>query len=146
VLAYRLTRAAHADLAGEGARLWGGRWNSPGTPMVYLSSSAALALLEVRVHLDVPFDSLPLDYVQLTIDLDGLSIETVDPIPGDAAACAAFGDAWLRERRSAVLQVPSVIIPENSNLLLNPAHHETARAHEVARRNFEFDERLWGGA
>jgi RES domain-containing protein len=140
VLAWRLCRAPFADLTGEGARRFGGRWNTAGRPLVYAASTAALAVLEVRVHLDLPPELLPDDYVLATIDLDGLPAETVAKIP---VAPAAFGDAWLREQRTPVLQVPSAIVPESPNLLLNPAHPDAARARIVSQRRFAFDRRLW---
>ena len=140
MLAWRLCRTPFADLTGEGARRYGGRWNRPGRPMVYAASSAALAVLEVRVHLDLPPALLPDDYLLLTIDLDDLATKDVVALPPDSAA---FGDAWLREQRNAVLQVPSLIVPESPNLLLNPAHPDAGRASIVARRRFVFDRRLW---
>jgi RES domain-containing protein len=140
VLAWRLCREPFADLAGEGARLYGGRWNTLGQPLVYAASSAALALLEVRVHLDLPPELLPDDYLLLTIDLQDLALETVADIPPDPAA---FGDAWLRERRTPILQVPSAIVPESTNFLLNPAHPAATQALIIRRRRFEFDRRLW---
>ena len=69
IQAWRAGRAAYADLAGEGARRHGGRWNSPGLPMVYLAEHPALAVLAVRVHLDLPPDLLPDDYVLMRVDL-----------------------------------------------------------------------------
>ncbi|HTW70375.1 MAG TPA: RES domain-containing protein [Acetobacteraceae bacterium] len=138
--AWRLCRAPFADLIGEGAARYGGRWNRPGRPMVYAASSAALAVLEVRVHLDLPPEQLPDDYLLLTIDLHDLPTEEVVDLPADPAA---FGDAWLRDQRSAVLQVPSLIVPESPNLLLNPAHPDAAHASIIARRRFVFDRRLW---
>jgi len=63
MIAWRLCRRPHATLDGEGARRFGGRWNSPGRPVVYLADHPALAALEVRDHLDLPFDLLPVDYV-----------------------------------------------------------------------------------
>jgi RES domain-containing protein len=140
VLAWRLCRAAFADLTGHGARRYGGRWNVPGRPVVYAASNAALAVLEVRVHLDLPPDLLPDDYLLLMIELGDLEIEDVASMPADPAA---FGDAWLREQRSPVLRVPSLIVPESSNLLFNPAHPDAARAGVVAKRRFAFDRRLW---
>jgi RES domain-containing protein len=140
VPAWRLCRAPFADLSGEGASRHGGRWNRPGRPAVYAASSAALAVLEVRVHLDLPPELLPDDYLLLTIDLHDLVAEEVLDLPTDPAA---FGDAWLGEQRSAVLQVPSLIVPENANLLLNPVHPDAARASIVAQRRFVFDRRLW---
>ncbi|MEJ0018835.1 MAG: RES domain-containing protein [Acetobacteraceae bacterium] len=141
MLAWRLCRAPFADLSGEGARRYGGRWNRPGRPVVYAASSAALAVLEVRVHLDLPPHLLPDDYRLLTIDLGDLATEVVAALPADPAA---FGDAWLLERRSAVLQVPSLIVPESANLLLDPAHPDAASARIVDQRSFGFDRRLWG--
>ena len=140
MLAWRLCRAPHADLSGEGARLYGGRWNSAGRPLVYAASTAALALLEVRVHLDLPPELLPDDYTLVTIALSDLAVEVLDAIPDDPAA---FGDRWLEEQSSPVLRVPSAIVPESPNLLLNPAHPEARRAAITARRPFAFDRRLW---
>jgi RES domain-containing protein len=140
VLGWRLCRAPYADLSGEGARHYGGRWNNPGQPVVYTASDPALAVLEVRVHLDVPPELLPDDYVLLGIDFDGLEMEDVTNVPDDPAA---FGDTWLQGRRTPVLKVPSVIVAESWNLLLNPAHPHAVRAAIVARRPFAFDRRLW---
>ena len=140
MLAWRLCRTPFAALTGEGARRYGGRWDAPGHAVVYAASDAALAVLEVRVHLDLTPDLLPDDYLLLTIDLRDLAAEAVATIPADPAA---FGDAWLRAQRTPVLQVPSLIVPESSNLLLNPAHPDAARAGVIARRRFTFDRRLW---
>ncbi len=138
--AWRLCRAAYADLSGEGARRFGGRWNSPGQPLVYASHDPALSVLEVRVHLDLPPELLPDDYTLVAIALGAVSIETLRDLP---AAPQAFGDAWLREQRSAVLRVPSVIVPESDNLLINPAHPAAAEIRITATRRFGFDTRLW---
>ncbi len=108
--------------------------------MVYLASEAALALLEVRVHLDLPPELLPDDYVLVRAALDGLAVETLEAVPADAAA---FGETWLRERRTPVLRVPSLIVPESANLLLNPAHPAAADARILSVRPFRFDARLW---
>jgi len=137
---WRLCRAPFADLTGEGARLYGGRWNSSGRPLVYSASSAALAVLEIRVHLDLAPDLVPDDYVLVTIDLRELPIEIVDRVPADPKA---FGDQWLEEKRTPVLQVPSAIVPENANILLNPAHPLASGASVAGSRRFEFDRRLW---
>jgi RES domain-containing protein len=141
VLAWRLCREPFADLSGQGAALFGGRWNSPGRPLVYAASTAALAVLEVRVHLDLPPELLPEDYRLLTIDLDGLTVEVLSDLPPEPRA---FGDAWLAAGRTAVLQVPSAIVPESPNLLLNPRHPDAGAARILARRHFAFDSRLWG--
>ncbi|HEX4765718.1 MAG TPA: RES family NAD+ phosphorylase [Lichenihabitans sp.] len=138
--AWRICREPFADLSGEGARLHGGRWNSPGRPLVYAAASAALAVLEVRVHLDLSWDVLPDDYVLIEIDLDAAGLETVEVLPADPLA---FGNEWLAARRSAVLEVPSAIVPEARNRLLNPLHPDAGRVLTVGRRSFRFDARLW---
>jgi RES domain-containing protein len=140
MLAWRICRRPYADLSGEGALRLGGRWNTPGRAAVYAAETAALAVLEVRVHLDLDWTLLPDDYVLVAIDLDALSIERVEALPDDTSA---FGDAWLASGRSAILNVPSVIVPESRNLLLNPAHPEAGRAAIASIRPFAFDGRLW---
>ncbi len=69
---WRICRRPFADLSGEGARLYGGRWNSPGRPLIYAAETAALAVLEVRVHLDLDWYTLPDDYVLASIDIGSL--------------------------------------------------------------------------
>ena len=89
---WRLCRRPYADLTGEGARRLGGRWNSQGRPVVYLAEHPALAALELRVHLDLPFELLPVDFVLMRVALpDGMGA-TQETIPPDTAA---VGDAWL---------------------------------------------------
>ena len=137
--AWRICRRPFADLSGEGARLYGGRWNSPGRPVVYAAEAAALAVLEVRVHLDLDWSLLPADYVLMAIDLSSLAIESLEEPPDDPVA---YGDAWLESRRSAVLGVPSVLVHESRNLLVNVAHPEASRASIASIRSFSFDERF----
>jgi RES domain-containing protein len=140
VLAWRLCREPFADLKGDGASIFGGRWNSPGLPLVYAASTAALTVLEVRVHLDLPPELLPADYTLLTIDLDDLVAELVEDLPADPQA---FGDAWLATLRTPVLCVPSAIVPESPNFLLNPRHPNATAARITGQRRFTFDQRLW---
>ncbi|MFI5410039.1 RES family NAD+ phosphorylase [Kaistia sp. UC242_56] len=140
MIAWRISRAAFADLSGTGARLYGGRWNSPGRAMIYAAEAAALAVLEVRVHLDLTPDLLPDDYVLTGIALDGLAVEMLDTLP---EAPQGFGDAWLAEARTPVLRVPSFIVPESFNLLVNPAHPAATALSIANQRPFRFDERLW---
>ena len=140
MLAWRLCRAPYADLSGEGARLYGGRWNSPGHAMVYAAADAALAVLEVRVHLDLAPDLIPHDYVLAAIDLTDLAIETAAELPNEPQT---FGDQWVEQQRTPVQRVPSFIVPEAWNLLLNPAHPLAAKAKMASIRKFGFDRRLW---
>ena len=140
MLAWRLCREPFADLTGDGARRYGGRWNSAGRAVVYAASSAALAVLEVRVHLDLPPALLPPDYVLVTVDLGDAAIEQIADIPD---VPQALGDIWLRERRTPVLQVPSAIVPECANFLINPAHPAARQIKIAHSRRFAFDRRLW---
>ena len=142
MIIWRLCRRPYADLSGEGAARYGGRWNSPGHRIVYTASSAALAVLEVRVHLDLPFDLLPDDYVLVAIDLGTLAVERVDVVPENPRA---FGDNWIKQARTPVLQVPSVIVQE-TNFLLNPMHAAAGGAKIISIEPFTFDARLWAGA
>lgn len=140
--AWRLARKPYADLSGEGARLAGGRWNSPGMPAVYLAAEASLALLEVRVHLDLPFDLLPADYVYMEVDLTGLALEEAG-LPDEPEQCRVLGDEWLASVRTPLLRIPSVLIPFSRNILLNPRHPDAAGASVAAIHPCAFDRRLW---
>nr|WP_246514602.1 RES family NAD+ phosphorylase [Neoroseomonas soli] len=137
-----MVRRPFADLSGEGARRFGGRWNSPGRRVVYFADHPALAVLEVRVHLDLPPELLPMDYVLMRAFLPE-PVETLGTLPDDPRAA---GDAWLAEARSPVLSVPSVIVPAARNLLLNPAHPAAEAARIESLDPFAFDPRLWLGA
>ena len=127
--AWRIVKASHADRAfsGEGAQRTGGRWNSPGVPLVYASEHRSLAVLEMLVHLD-PQDGVR--YLTFRLEFDEALVERRPPdrLPSGwreempARASRAVGDAWVREGRSAMLAVPSAIVPEELNYLLNPAH------------------------
>ncbi len=108
--------------------------------MIYAASTAALAVLEVRVHLDLPPELIPDDYVLITIDLGDAALEPLPVLPEHPRA---FGDAWLQAQRTPVLQVPSAIVPESPNLLINPAHPEAAAITIASQRPFAVDPRLW---
>ncbi|HEV2509316.1 RES family NAD+ phosphorylase [Bosea sp. (in: a-proteobacteria)] len=138
--AWRVARAPFADLTGEGARLYGGRWNLPGRAMVYTAENPALAILEVRVHLDLEPDLVPDDYVLIEMEFGDAPAAAVEQAPADPAA---FGDAWLIRAEEAVLKVPSFIAPQSFNYLVNPAHLGAATISIVSRQPFSFDRRLW---
>ena len=137
---WRICRRPFTDLSGEGARRYGGRWNTPGRPLVYAAETAALAVLEVRVHLDLDWDTLPDDYVLVAIDIGALVPETVHELTDDPRAS---GDAWIQSRRSALLRVPSWIVPKSSNVLINPSHPDALSIRLGSIRPFRFDRRLW---
>lgn len=151
MILWRLTRRPHADLRGRGGELADGRWHTRGRPVVYGASTAALAALEVRVHLDLPFDLLPDDYVLMRIaGPDDMAVRIVEPddLPEGWQApenqlCLPIGGAWLAERASALLLVPSTIIPFEQNLLINPLHPESAHLSVAEITSFGWDSRLW---
>ena len=145
---WRLQRRVYHPLDGEGARRNGGRWNTRGVAVVYSSSTLSLATLELLVHVDP--DLIPDDLAAYEIDLpEDLSREAVglDDLPADwrepeNPGCKAIGDAWIREGRVALLRVPSVIIPEEYNILVDPSHREAGRITVASEREFVFDPRL----
>lgn len=143
---WRLCRRPHADLSGEGARIYGGRWNSPGRPVVYLAEHPALAALEVRVHLDLPFELLPNDYVLMRVALPNDLVTSIETSAGESISgsqTVAAGDAWLAQARSVALRVPSVLMPYAWNVLLNPRHADTDQVKINGIEAFHFDTRLW---
>jgi RES domain-containing protein len=135
----RLCRRPHADLTGEGARRFGGRWNSSGRPVVYLAEHPALAALEVRVHLDLPLELLPADFVLMRVVLP----DSPDTVVAAHDQTVQIGNAWLAEARSAALRVPSMLIPHAWNVLLNPVHPEATQAFVREIEPFGFYPRLW---
>ena len=137
---WRVCRAAFADLSGEGARLYGGRWNSPGRPVVYTAENPALAILEVRVHLDIEPDLIPDDYVLVEIDLAETACEEITVLPENPRQ---LGDAWLADGHTPVLKVPSFAAPRSANFLINPAHVGGRSVAVIGHQKFSFDRRLW---
>lgn len=147
---WRLVKAKYAASAftGEGARIYGGRWNSVGTAAVYGADSAALAVLEVLVHLpDVR--QLPA-WSMVSADVPDRLIDDVDlgalpqgwdsyPVP---PSVQAYGDAWLRAGRRLALRVPSAVVRDGFNLLINPRHARFARIVVDEPKLFRFDARL----
>jgi RES domain-containing protein len=147
VIVWRLARRKHAALDGEGARLAAGRWNSWGVPVVYTSEHLSLAVLEVLVHVDS--DLLPHDLIAFEIEIpDGVSHVRVDAtgLPRGWRTridrCRRVGDAWIADGRSAVLAVPSVVIPHETNFLINPRHARSGRVRVVRSERFQLDIRL----
>ncbi len=142
------TKYSQHPFDGEGARLHGGRWSSPGMVVAYGSESAALAVLEVLVH--VQSATTLRAFSLATAEVPDDVVEVLEPklLPGSwkrsppTADCQAVGDAWVRSGRSAVLCVPSVILDGSSNYLLNPGHPAFALITVWPSRPFDFDERL----
>lgn len=150
--AFRLVKKRYAREAfdGEGARLFGGRWNHKGTRVVYLSGSLALAALEQFIHLGREGLSLSFVYFEVPIP-DGVSLAQIHPgdLPRDWRSEPAshgtmdIGSGWIRSGISALLEVPSAVIPIESNYLLNTAHPEMRRIKIGRPVPFAFDPRMW---
>lgn len=147
MIVYRIARQPYTALDGEGARLYGGRWNSPGRPMLYTAASPSLAVLEVMVHLDLPAELLPTDYRLLTIEIpDEAPVLALPVTPDDPGECVRAGDAFLAAEEALVMTVPSVIVGKERNALINPSHPAAAQVRLAADDPFTFDPRLLGGA
>lgn len=148
---WRLAREGHQALDGEGARLNGGRWNSEGVPVVYASASLSLAVLEYLVHIEPSL--IPADLVAMEIELpdDPALGAIVDPAqfpPGDWRTYPApqwqaeLGDLWVEDGTFLWLAVPSAIVPEEHNVLVDPRNPHMTQVRTVGTRPFRFDRRL----
>ncbi len=139
------------DLSGTGAKNTGGRWNSPGNPLVYASGSRALACLETLVHLGS--GGLPLNRYLVRIDIPDdvwnkrqeLDLCTA-PVGWDALpqgmTSLNIGDAWLAGKATAILLVPSIVVPEEPNILINPAHPDARFITATKLRKWLYDARM----
>lgn len=147
---WRIARHSYAlDRVGIGARDTGGRWNRPGTAVIYTGRTVGITALERFVHLA---GVMPPDLVLVQIELpENCSVE--EPahadLPPDWNAVPVrpgsmdLGTAWARRRRSLVLYVPSALVPEESNAVLNPSHPEFAAVRMSIRREFHYDPRMF---
>jgi RES domain-containing protein len=147
---FRIVKSRYAQSAfdGEGARIYGGRWNSPGLRMVYTADSRALAILEMVVHLGKA--EFLHSYSLCVAHFDEAMVESLDrsklgdnwrdhPSPPELRS---IGDAWVQNQTSAVLEVPSVIVEDESNYLINPVHPDFASMTIGEPGPFSFDRRL----
>lgn len=139
------------DMSGGGAKNTGGRWNSAGNPLVYASSSRALACLETMVHLGG--GGLPLNRYLVRIDIPddvwdarqelelGAAPVGWDALP-EGMTSLAIGDRWLAGKASAILLVPSIVVPEEQNILINPAHPDARSITATKLRKWLYDARM----
>lgn len=148
MLLYRLTRCIYAnDLTGTGARLYGGRWNSEGKAMLYLASSRSLALLEALVHLPPAF--VPDEYCMAIMEApDDHAVADEKLLPKnwqdfpDMDLLKQIGNTFLIEKKHLLLKVPSAIVNEEYNYLLNPLHPSAKKVKLKSTQSFSFDNRL----
>ncbi len=147
---WRIDKPGRDAFSGEGARRFGGRWNSPGVAVVYLSEHQSLAALEIFVHLQplVPHEK----YLAYFVEWDDAQMEALAPkkLPPNwrasppEPATMQMGDRWVGEKRSAVLALPSAILPGERNFLINPAHPDFGKLRRQKAVSFAFDHRLVG--
>jgi len=152
ITAWRLDKAKRAREAftGEGARRVSGRWHHQGIPVVYVSESIALSVLEKFVHLG--YDASHIKFVYYKIEIpDSVLIEKLKSaeLPEDwtaeppRASTKDIGFAWAGKAETAVLRVPSVLVPKSWNYLLNPVHHDFKKIRISDPMPFVFDARMW---
>ncbi len=150
MLVYRISGQRFAnDLSGTCARLNGGRWNSVGLSLLYAASYRSLALLEILVHTTNNY--VPDDLMLITIEIpDTILIKEIlhEEISDELnrkkaqAQFQTIGDKWIKSQTSLILKVPSVIIPEEFNYLINPLHKDFHKVKIKETKLFRFDERL----
>ena len=146
---YRIGRSKYAtDLTGEGARLFGGRWNNKGIPCLYTSESRALALLEYSVNVNL--DDVPRALTMAIIDIPDSSIKIITEaeLPGNWKQAPApketkdFGSSLFKDEKYSIFKIPSTVIPEEFNYLLNPLHTDSSSFKLIDVQDFIFDVRI----
>lgn len=152
MILWRITKRAYSatPLDGEGSRRFGSRWNHPGVRIASTSATLSLAVLEYIVHVDP--DVLPADLVSVNVIVP----QTIVPKVLDVSALprnwrdypapenlADVGDAWQRRGESLLLRIPSAIVPEEDNILVNPEHPDFSRVRVGEVKAFAFDPRLF---
>lgn len=140
----------YPTLDGAGGLVVSGRWHSKGHPVIYCTWNPATALLETLVHMEIDAEDRPERFHMLKIEgPDTLSLERAEPDalptswPEDTALTQSVGDRWLTERSSLLLEVPSVLVPETWNILVNPSHHEASQLRIIRTYEHGFDARLF---
>ena len=140
----------YQSLDGAGGLYVSGRWHTKGQPVVYCTLNPATALLESLIHMEIDSEDRPEHFHVLRIEgLDTLSIENIDADslppkwPEDMAFTQSIGDRWLSARRSLLLKVPSVLVPETWNVLVNPRHAEASLLKIITVYEHAFAPRLF---
>jgi RES domain-containing protein len=147
VIVYRICSVKYPNNDGEGAKRYGGRWNNVGTPMLYCAETVSLCALEVLAH----SAALPQNMISIAAEIPDDLILTIllpDKIPPDwnsnvpSSSTKNIGTTWARSGVSVAFIVPSVIVPDERNVLINPLHPDFARIGFSSPKPFVFDQRL----
>jgi RES domain-containing protein len=140
---WRVAYEQYADLSGVGGLHRPGRWHNVGRPIVYAAEHSALAMLEVRVHMDLAVAYLS-KFVMMKINVqDDARLDSIDFEPGDESATRALGDEWLRASATSVCRVKSALAPDAFNYLINPMHPDIGKVSVEAVAPLVFDARLF---
>jgi RES domain-containing protein len=140
---WRLARRRFSALDGYGSHLYGGRWNRAGLAVVYCAEHLSLAVLEVLVHLELDPEDFPDDYVKIAIEVPrSIKLDRIESLPSDLEDAKELGSEWIRSGETLGLLVPSVLVHEERNLLLNPEHRDFSRLAILDPQPFRFDPRF----
>lgn len=136
-------------MSGEGARLYGGRWNKAGDALLYFSQNLSLCLLEIIVHVD--YAELPLDYSFIEAEIPENAIKTIKSIDfiepkwsteKAVAQLQMLGSSWLKKKESLAMKVPSAVLNQENNILINPSHEDFSKLKIIKTGKMDFDPRL----
>jgi len=149
MIIYRLaTEMYKNDLSGNGSKLYGGRWNSKGLPVVYTTENISLAVLEILVRTDM--QTIPLTYhlikIEIPDSIQSLSISNnklKNEWKDDLGYTQWMGDEFLKSNKLLWLKVPSAIVDEENNYLINPVHSDFKKVKTITVKKFQFDKRLF---
>lgn len=145
---YRLAIGQYKDdLSGTGAKLFGGRWNTVGIPVLYTTENISLAVLEILVRTDI--DLIPLHYYLLKIEVPDHSVTVINKNKlkkewkSDVSYTQWIGTEFLRSNKSLVLKIPSAIVDEEHNFIINTGHADFKKIKITSSKKFSFDKRLY---
>jgi RES domain-containing protein len=148
---FRICKSEHInDISGTGARIFGGRWNHPGYPVIYTSSSRSLAALEFLVHVPMALAPQDLSIVEINIQKNvKQELITENQLPSNwrdypaLEQLANIGTSWIKENSSLLLEIPSAVVDKEMNVLINPLHPDINHINVATKEKFFFDPRLF---
>lgn len=150
MIIYRIAKERYLnDLSGEGARLYGGRWNRRGSNMLYFSESLSLCVLEILVHLDYKYLENDFSYVAVDIPDDAIihvDINELSPnwrVNPPQLYTQDFGTKWLNDSASLAMRVPSAVLPLQNNILVNPKHELSKQIKIIESGKLNLDARVF---
>lgn len=146
---YRLSIAQYKDdISGTGAKLFGGRWNTPGIPVLYTTENISLAVLEILVRTDISL--IPLHYYLLKIEVpENMGVTSINKAKlkkewkADVGYSQWIGNEFVKSGKSLILKIPSAIVDEEHNFIINTEHAEFKKVKITSSKKFSFDKRLY---